>query len=258
MTDDPRLEAEQRRPAELHGRVAIITGAARGIGRAVSRSFSAAGATIVANYVSSQAAAEELEREISRAGGQIMLTQGSVADHAYVKRLIASTLERFGRLDILVNNAGVLPRQLVMLTKPEVFQEALDINLTGSFLCAREALRPMVEQRSGAIISMASVAAYGGLPGQAAYASAKAGVIALTRTLASEVARRGIRVNAIAPGYIETDMLSAQDLAAAAEQTPMKRAGTPDEVAEVALFLASERARYITGQTLIVDGGLSL
>ncbi len=250
--------AARAQSREFQNRVAIITGASRGIGRALSLAFAASGAKIVANYHSNQAAAEALERDLHALDAAVTLSRGSVADEAYVQSLVAQTVETYGRVDILINNAGVLSRQFVMLTQLEAWRSALDINLTGAFLCAREVLRPMVEQRSGCILNMASVAAFGGLPGQATYASSKAGMLGLTRTLAKEVAKRGIRVNAIAPGYIATEMLSDADLDAARKLAPMGRVGEPSDVAELALFLASDRAKFITGQTIVTDGGLTL
>jgi 3-oxoacyl-[acyl-carrier protein] reductase len=242
----------------LSGKVAIVTGGPRGIGRGIAVQLARAGARVVVGYHQNRAAAEAVQLEIERAGGEAALVQGSVADDKVAAGLVAEAIGRFGRLDVLVNNAGVLLRQFAMLIKPDSWRAALDVNLTGAFFCAQAALPAFVEQRSGSIINIASVVTVRGLPGQVCYASAKAGLLGMSRTLAKEVARYGVRVNSIAPGYVATDMLSEQEIKEAASLVPLKSLGTPDDVAHMAVFLATDHARYITGQTMVVDGGLSL
>ena len=240
----------------LAEKVAIVTGGSRGIGRAIAIRLAEAGARVVVNYRDNEQAAAEVKAEIERAGGAAHIVRGSVAETGAATAMVNEAVRRFGRLDILVNNAGILTRQFAMMTKPESWRNTIDVNLSGPFYCAQAALVQLVEQRAGSIINIASVGAIRGLRGQASYASAKAGLLALTRTLACEVARYGVRVNAIAPGFIATDMLSERDVAEA-KAVPLGL-GQPDDVAHMAVFLASDLARYITGQTMIVDGGLSM
>lgn len=240
----------------LAGQVAIVTGGSRGIGRAIALRLAEAGARVVVSYRDNDAAAAEVVGAIEQAGGAAHAVRGSISDEGVAARLVTEAQGRFGRLDILVNNAGILTRQLAMLTKLEAWRRSLDVNLTGPFLCAQAVLPTFMEQRGGTIINISSIGAFRGLRGQVSYASAKAGILALTRTLASEMARYRVRVNAIAPGFIATDMLEERDLAEA-EAAPLGL-GQPDDVAHMAVFLASDRARYITGQTLVVDGGLSV
>lgn len=242
----------------LAGKVAIVTGGSRGIGRGICLGLAAAGARVVIGYHNHREAAESVEREIVQAGGAACLVQGSVADEKVAAKLAAEALGTFGRIDLLVNNAGILTRQFAMLTRPESWRAALDVNLSGAFFCAQAVLPALIEQRSGSIINIASVVTLRGLPGQISYASAKAGMVGMTRILAKEVARYGVRVNTIAPGYVATDMLTEAEIKEAASLVPLKALGTPEDVANMVVFLATDLARYITGQTMVVDGGLSL
>jgi len=243
----------------LEAQVAIVTGASRGIGRAVARELAAQGAAVVINYVNNAAAAAEIAAEIAAAGGQALAVAADVSKEKEANALIDQTLKAFGRLDILVNNAGITRDALVLRMKTENWQEVLATNLNGAFYCARAALKPMLKQRRGRIINITSVVGLSGNPGQANYAAAKAGLIGFTKSVALEVADRGITVNAVAPGYITTDMTASlapevQEKLLAA--IPVKRLGQPEDVAGVVSFLASPAAGYLTGQVISVDGGM--
>ncbi|MGB5961258.1 MAG: 3-oxoacyl-[acyl-carrier-protein] reductase [Coleofasciculaceae cyanobacterium] len=241
----------------LHERVAIITGASRGIGKAVAFALAAEGANVVVNYASSSTAAEQVVAEICEAGGKAIAIQADVSKLEQVDALINGTLEKFGRVDILVNNAGITRDALLLRMKPEDWQAVIDLNLTGVFLCTRAVSKVMLKQKSGRIISITSVAGQMGNPGQANYSAAKAGVIGFTKTVAKELASRGITVNAIAPGFIATDMtnnLKSDDIL---KYIPLGRYGQPEEIAGMARFLAADdAAAYITGQVFNVDGGM--
>jgi 3-oxoacyl-[acyl-carrier protein] reductase len=243
----------------LNGKVAVVTGASRGIGRAIATTLAAAGAVVVVNYKSNQAAAEEVVRAIVAADGQALAVQADVGVPAEVEHLFKTALDRYGRLDILVNNAGITRDVLLLRMKEEDFDAVLDTNLRGVYLCTRAALRPMTRARSGRIINITSVIGLMGNAGQANYAAAKAGIIGFTKAVAREMGARNITVNAVAPGYIETELtgrLSDQIRAAILENIPLGRLGTPQDVANLVCFLASDAAAYITGQTLTVDGGM--
>lgn len=248
------MEGLQKR---LHERVAIVTGASRGIGRAVAFALAAEGANVVVNYASSSTAAEAVVKEITEAGGQAIAIQADVSKLDQVETLVNGTLEKFGRVDILVNNAGITRDALLLRMKPEDWQAVIDLNLTGVFLCTRAVSKVMLKQKSGRIISITSVAGQMGNPGQANYSAAKAGVIGFTKTVAKELASRGITVNAIAPGFIATDMtnnLKSDDIL---KYIPLGRYGEPEEIAGMARFLAADSAAaYITGQVFNVDGGM--
>ena len=243
----------------LKEKVALVTGGSRGIGRAISTTLAAAGATVVVNYKGNQAAADEVVQVIGEAEGQALAVQADIGKPDEVERLFKTTLERFGKLDILVNNAGVTRDTLLLRMKEDDFDTVLDTNLRGVYLCTKAALRPMTRARGGRIINITSVIGLIGNAGQANYAAAKAGIIGFTKSVAREMASRNITVNAIAPGYIETELtgiLGEQIRSAVLETIPLGRLGVPQDVANVVCFLASDAASYITGQTLTVDGGM--
>ncbi len=245
----------------LEGKRALVTGASRGIGRAVAQRLAADGAAIAVNYHTSEAEATEVVSAITSSGGTAVSIGGDVSDAAQAAATVATAAEALGGLDILVNNAGITRDNLVLRLSEEEWDAVLDVNLKGAFLCTKAALRPMLRQRSGRIINMTSVVAGTGNPGQANYAAAKAGLIGLTKTVAREVASRGITVNAVAPGFISTRMVEAiteEQQALVLGRIPLARFGTPADVAACVAFLASDDAGYITGQVLGVDGGLSL
>lgn len=241
----------------LKQKVAIVTGASRGIGRAIAFALASEGATVVANYARSSAAAEEAIAEITGAGGNAIALQADVSRAEDVETLIEQTKEQFGRIDVLVNNAGITRDTLLLRMKPEDWQAVIDLNLTGVFLCTKAASKYMLKQRSGRIINIASVSGQMGNPGQANYSAAKAGVIGLTKTAAKEFASRGITVNAVAPGFIETDMTSDLKADEILKYIPLGRYGKAEEVAGMVRFLAGDQAAaYITGQVFNVDGGM--
>ncbi len=244
-------------PTSLTGQTALVTGGGRGIGRAVALALAEAGAEVVVNYSSSASAAEDVVQSIQGAGGKAYALQANVALEEDVDRLIKTVLERSGRLDVLVNNAGITRDGLMMRMKTNDWQSVIDLNLTGVFLCSRAVARPMLKQKSGRIINITSVVGLIGNPGQANYAAAKAGVIGLTRTTAKELASRGITVNAVAPGFIATDMTKDLDADTILRDIPLGRFGTQEQVAGVVRFLAADAAAsYITGQVIQVDGGM--
>ncbi|KZL47830.1 3-oxoacyl-[acyl-carrier-protein] reductase [Nodularia spumigena] len=242
----------------LQGQVAIITGASRGIGRAIALELATQGATIIVNYANSSGAAESVVADIIADGGQAIALQADVSQAQQVDTLISTVMEKFKRIDILVNNAGITRDTLLLRMKPEDWQAVIDLNLTGVFLCTRAVSKIMLKQRSGRIINIASVAGQMGNPGQANYSAAKAGVIGFTKTVAKELASRGITVNAVAPGFIATDMTSSlsntEDIL---KYIPLGRYGQPEEIAGMVRFLAADpAAAYITGQVFNVDGGM--
>lgn len=241
----------------LKDKVAIVTGASRGIGKAAALALVTQGAKVVINYARSSEAAEATVKEITDAGQEAIAVQADVSQSAEVDNLIKTTLDKFGRIDVLVNNAGITKDTLLLRMKPEQWQAVIDLNLTGVFLCTKAVSKTMLKQRSGRIINIASVAGQMGNPGQANYSAAKAGVIGFTKTVAKELANRGITVNAVAPGFIETDMthdLKSDDII---QFIPLGRYGKPEEVAGTIRFLASDpAAAYITGQVFNVDGGM--
>ncbi len=243
---------------QLQGKVAIVTGASRGIGRAIAIELASQGAIAVVNYASSSAAAEAVVKEITEAGGQAIAIQADVSKSDQVDALVNAVTEKFTRVDILVNNAGITRDTLLLRLKPEDWQAVIDLNLTGVFLCTRTVSKIMLKQRSGRIINITSVAGQIGNPGQSNYSAAKAGVIGFTKSVAKELATRGITVNAVAPGFIATDMTSdlnnTEDIL---KYIPLGRFGQPEEVAGMVRFLAADpAANYITGQVFNVDGGM--
>ncbi len=243
----------------LEGKTAIVTGASRGIGKAIAQKLASQGAAVVINYNGSEEKALEAQKEIQEKGGAASVYQCNVADYEQCRKFIQDVIKEYGHLDILVNNAGITQDGLLMKMSEEDFDKVIDTNLKGAFNTIRFASRQMLKQRSGRIINMSSVSGVTGNAGQANYAASKAGLIGLTKAAARELASRGITVNAIAPGFIETDMtavLSDQVKEAAVAQIPLGGFGKKEHVAAAAAFLASEEAGYITGQVIHVDGGM--
>jgi 3-oxoacyl-[acyl-carrier protein] reductase len=241
----------------LTGKVAIVTGASRGIGRAIALQLAEIGANVVVNYANSSGAADELVAQISSTGVEAIAVQADVSKAEQMDALFSTVMAKWGRVDILVNNAGITRDTLLLRMKPEDWQAVIDTNLTGVFLATRLASKIMLKQKSGRIINIASVAGQMGNPGQANYSAAKAGVIGFTKTVAKELATRGITVNAVAPGFIATDMTNDLKAEGILQYIPLGRYGQPEEVAGMVRFLASDAAAaYITGQTFNVDGGM--
>jgi 3-oxoacyl-[acyl-carrier protein] reductase len=246
---------------DFTGKVALVTGSGRGIGKAIAMKLAETGATLVINDVGDSAPAEQTVTEIKNLNRQATVVMADVSSSADVNRMVETAIATFGKVDILVNNAGITRDQLTMKMTDEEWDKVLAIDLKSVFLCTRAVLRPMLKQRSGRIISMSSVVGIIGNTGQANYAAAKAGIIGFTKTIAKEVASRGITVNAVAPGFIDTPMtqtLPAERKQALLANIPLGYLGTPRDIAETVAFLASEEARYITGQVITVDGGISL
>ena len=244
--------------AELTDKVAVITGGSRGIGRATALALAEAGAQVVVNYARSSTAADEVVAAITVAGGSAIAVQADVSDVAQAESLIKAATDQWGRVDVLVNNAGITRDTLLLRMKPEDWQAVINLNLSGVFYCTRAVSKLMLKQRSGRIINVASVAGLMGNPGQANYSAAKAGVIGFTKTVAKEMAPRGITVNAIAPGFIKTDMTedlpNTEDIL---KYIPLARYGEAAEVAGLIRFLAADpAAAYITGQVMTIDGGM--
>ena len=245
----------------LEGKIALVTGASRGIGRQIALTLAREGALVVVNYNGSAQKAQEVVKEIGEAGGTAEAVQCSVADYESTEVMIKDVISRHKRLDILVNNAGITKDNLLMKMSEAEYDDVLATNLKGAFNCMKHVSRQMLKQKSGRIINLSSVSGVMGNAGQANYCASKAGVIGLTKSAARELGSRGITVNAIAPGFIDTEMTAAlpEDVKKAmGEQIPMKRFGTTEDVANLAAFLASDLAGYITGQIINVDGGMAM
>ncbi|MDQ0175855.1 3-oxoacyl-[acyl-carrier-protein] reductase [Bacillus chungangensis] len=244
---------------KLKGKVAFVTGGSRGIGREIALEFARQGAHVAINYAGSKEKAEAVADEIREIGQEAIVLQGDVSDQESVQAMVKAAISHFNKLDILVNNAGITKDNLLMRMKEEDWDAVMNTNLKGVFLCTKAVVRQMMKQRSGSIINISSIVGVSGNPGQANYVAAKAGVIGFTKTAAKELASRGITVNAVAPGFIATDMTDklTEDLKAdMLKQIPLGYLGKPKDIAKVVVFLASDDASYMTGQTLHVDGGM--
>lgn len=245
----------------LNDKVALVTGASSGIGKEIAKMLAAKGAKVIINYSSSSEAAQAVVSQIEEAGGTAECIGCSVSDFTAVGAMIKDIVKRYGHIDILVNNAGITKDNLLMAMKEEEFDAVIDVNLKGTFNTLRHVYRYMLKQKSGSIINISSISGVVGNPGQVNYAASKAGVIGMTKSMARELAGRGIRVNAVAPGFVATPMTEKLPEAAkeaGLAQIPMGRFGKPEEIASAVCFLASDEASYITGQVLHVDGGMAM
>ena len=243
------------------GKTAVVTGGSRGLGRAVCLELAAGGANVVLCYAGNENAANETAAACEALGAKVLAVRCDVADSAQVKALMGEALKVFGRIDILVNNAGITRDGLLMMMKETDFDDVINTNLKGAFLCMKAVARTMMKQRYGRIVNLSSVVGLRGNAGQVNYAASKAGVIGMTKSLAKELASRGVTVNAVAPGFMETDMTAAMPEAAKTATLaaiPMGRMGAAEDVAKAVAFLASEEAGYITGQVVAVDGGMAM
>ncbi|ACB84943.1 3-oxoacyl-[acyl-carrier-protein] reductase [Natranaerobius thermophilus] len=239
-------------------KIAVITGGSRGIGRSVTLNLAKAGYDVLINYSSNSSACQEVKKEVEAIGQRAECYQAAVENYQDVEAMGNYAMEKYGNINVLVNNAGITQDKLFLRMKEQDFEKVIDVNLKGVYNCSKVFSKPMIKNRSGTIINMASIAGIIGNAGQANYSASKAGVIGLTKTLARELAPRGVRVNAVAPGFIDTEMtenLSEQVKEELLNQIPMKRYGCPEEVAETVLFL-TEQATYLTGQVINVDGGM--
>ena len=245
----------------LQGKCAVITGASRGIGREIALKYAKEGANIVLNYRNSETEALQLKEELDKLGSNTLIIKANVSNFEEAERLIKEAKELFGRGDILVNNAGITKDNLIMRMKEEDFDSVIDVNLKGAFNCLKAVTPIMIRQKEGKIINMSSVVGVIGNAGQVNYCASKAGLIGMTKSLAREIGGKNINVNAIAPGFIDTDMtkvLSEDQKKNIMSQVPLKRLGQADDIANLALFLASEQSNYITGQVIHVDGGMAM
>lgn len=243
----------------LQGKSALVTGSSRGIGREIALELGRQGANVAVNYAGNEQKAEEVVAELKEIGVQAMKMKANVANESEVKNMVKEVVTAFGNLHILVNNAGITRDNLLMRMKESEFDDVIETNLKGAFLCTKAVTRQMMKQRDGRIINIASIVGVSGNPGQANYVAAKAGLIGLTKSTAKELATRNILVNAVAPGFITTDMtdiLTEEQKSAILSQIPLDKLGEPSDIAKVVSFLASDGANYITGQTIHVDGGM--
>ena len=243
----------------LKDKIAIVTGGSRGIGKEICLKFASLGANLVINYIGDKTQAEDTKAECEKLGAKVALSEGDVSKMADCEKLFQTAMDTFGRVDILVNNAGITRDNLLMRMSEEEFDAVIAVNLKGTFNCMKQAARPMMKQKYGKIINMASVVGVTGNAGQVNYAASKAGVIGMTKSMAKELANRGVTVNAIAPGFIRTamtDVLSDDVKAEITRVIPMGVMGVTEDVANLAAFLASDASRYITGQVINVDGGM--
>lgn len=246
---------------ELSGKTALVTGAGRGIGAAIAKKLADKGATVIINYSGNDKAAQDTLDDIAADGNKGEIYKCNVADYEEVEQMIQYVVQKYKKIDILINNAGITRDGLIMRMSEKDFDDVIDVNLKGTFNCIRHVARQMIKQRCGRIVNMSSVVGIAGNAGQVNYAASKAGVIGITKSAAKELAARGITVNAIAPGYIDTDMtrvLSDDIKDGIVSQIPLKRMGQVSDIADAAVFLVSDRASYITGQVLSVDGGMNM
>lgn len=245
----------------LENKTAIVTGSAKGIGKGIATEFARQGATVVINYCGSKEAALKTVEEIKAFGGKAIPYQADISDYEMSKKMMDDIIKEYGAIDILVNNAGITRDNLILRMSESEFDDVIRTNLKGTFNCIKHVTKYMLKNKSGKIINISSISGVNGIAGQANYSASKAGIIGLTKSFAKEMSSKGININAIAPGFIETDMTKVLDdkyVEEIVKTIPSKRVGRPEDIAKAALFLASDMSDYITGQTIMVDGGLGL